>query len=284
VKILCFAPHSAIWIHAFPEALVAEAAMQRGHEIFYVGCGGLLNSHCVAMSGCGVSFEATAAAKERVCVLCKNNANILREEFGLSGVNLVDVVSQDDVAFADALVASTTPENFSDVKLDGIEIGRIALYELLIQNKKNDLVFSAIEWQRYRASLKNVVMVLRGAKWIFADVKPDRVVLYNALYSVNRVVCSLSERLGVPQYFVHAGENLSNRLNTIVLSRGHAFSYYGYLRMKWPQVQHHPCDARSMRLATDHFIEVIKGRSLWAYSSAPKRVDLRRFFSVADGQ
>ena len=42
MNVLVFAPHSAVWIHAFPEALVAEALMQEGHQIIYVGCGGVL--------------------------------------------------------------------------------------------------------------------------------------------------------------------------------------------------------------------------------------------------
>src|SRR5262249_35151292 len=61
VKMLFFAPHSAIWQHAFPEALAAEALQQRGHQVVYVTCGERFRTYCVAMSAHGVKPEATAA-------------------------------------------------------------------------------------------------------------------------------------------------------------------------------------------------------------------------------
>lgn len=284
MRILCFAPHSAIWTYAFPEALVVEAAAQEGHEIVYVTCGGLLRSHCVSMSGCGVSFEAVAAAKERICDLCKGNARIIRSRFGFTGVELSDSAEVADITLADRLVETITPENCLDFVLDGVEVGRIALYELTIQSKKAELSFTPGEWSRYVASLHNSILVLRAAGRILELVRPERVVLYNALYSVNRIVCRLCEVRGIPQFFLHAGENLSKRLNTIILARGHAFSYYGHLRSKWPAIRAQPCTPSDMKSATDHFLEVLRGRSLWAYSVAPKHgVDLRQQFGIRPG-
>ena len=77
---------------------------------------------------------------------------------------------------------------------------------------------------------------MRVMKKIFDETQPDRVVVYNALYSVNRVVCRLAELSGIPQYFLHAGENLSNQLQTLMLDRGHNFLHYQYLRSKWTEI------------------------------------------------
>jgi len=82
---------------------------------------------------------------------------------------------------------------------------------------------------------------------VFDETKPDRMVVYNALYSVNRVVCRLAETRGVPQYYLHAGDNLSRRLKTLVLARGHAFTYYQYLRGQWPRYRDRPCPSDAMR-------------------------------------
>ena len=48
-KILFFAPHTAIWVFAFPEALVAEALAEHGHDIVHVGCGEIYRRFCVPM-------------------------------------------------------------------------------------------------------------------------------------------------------------------------------------------------------------------------------------------
>jgi hypothetical protein len=281
LKILFFAPHSGVWIHSFPEALVAEALQQHGHEIIYVGCRGLLKSHCVCMSAALVPFGSSPAMKDRVCRSCKSNDEILRTEFDLAGPNLIDLATVDDLKFADDLLRSTERVKFPDLELDGVEVGRIALYELLIQSKRGALELSAAETLRYKESLKNVLVVVRSMQRMLDAVKPDRIVLYNALYSVNRAVCRLAEIRAIPQYYLHAGDNLSRRLQTLVLARNHTFFYYEHLLDKWGEFERRPCPPDAMTAATNHLLEVARGRSIWAYSTAPKGVvDLRRQWRI----
>ena len=66
MKILVFAPHAAIWVHAFPEALVAEALAQAGHEVVYVTCDRQFADYCVAMSAHGVPFGAAAERRSAI--------------------------------------------------------------------------------------------------------------------------------------------------------------------------------------------------------------------------
>ncbi len=285
MRILFFAPHSAIWIHAFPEALVAEALQQDGNEIIYVGCGGLLSSHCVSMSAYSVPFRAAQAQKERICSACGNNLKIIRGGFGFDGPDLKSLADDRDWAFAEEFISSALPSKYTELVLEGVEVGRIALYEILIQSKRGALDFDAPERSRYKASLKNVIVVVRLAKRVLEQTKPDRVVLYNALYSVNRAVCRLAEIRSIPQYYLHAGDNLSNRLQTLVLARDQAFSYYRHLCAQWPHFEDRPCPLNAMKLGTDHLLEVARGRSVWAYSAAPgNSADLRQLFGIDAAQ
>jgi hypothetical protein len=285
VKVLFFSPHSAIWVHAFPEALVAEALKQEGNEIVYVGCGGLLRSHCIPMAAAAIPFDAPPSTKERVCGQCGDYKRILRRRFDLDGMDLTDIVTDEDFRVAEGLSSSATRENCLDLVLDGVEVGRISTYELLLQNKKIEISFDDDEWRQYRASLRNAILVTRVMRRIIELTHPDRIIVYNALYSPNRVVCRLAELAGVPQYFLHAGDNLSNRLQRLIIARGHAFAYYGYLRDKWNEVQNRPISLDDMKSGTDHFLEVAKGRSVWAYSAASgKDADLRQRFSIPAGR
>lgn len=285
MRVLFFAPHSAIWIHAFPEALIAEALGQSGDEIIYVGCGGTLRSHCVPMSAYSVPFSASAEEKDRVCRRCKLNLEVIRRRFGFAGPNLAGLVTAGDLEEAEQILASTPVESHANLELDGVEIGRIALYELLIQSKRGALDLTSEESERYRASLKNVIVVVRAAQRLIDELRPERIVLYNALYSVNRAVCRVAALRGVPQYYLHAGDNLSRRLQTLVLAKNHAFSYYNHLRNCWDAFEHRPCPPDAMRAATDHLLEVARGRSAWAYSAASgSSMDLRELFGIKEGQ
>lgn len=285
MKILFFAPHSAVWIHAFPEALAAEALAQLGHEVLYVGCGGSLNSYCVSMSALGVSFDSPAADKQRTCRSCLGNERLLRKRFNFTGPNLVDLITADDRRVAEQLAAGVTQGNCLDLEVDGVEVGRIASYELLVQAKKKEIAFTDSEWQRYLASLVNTIMVLKSVQRLLDQARPDRVIVYNALYAVHRVVSRAAQLRGIPQYFLHAGDNLSNRLQTLILARDQAFAYYEHLRVRWPSHRDHPVGPRRLRAATDHFLEVGRGRSAWAYSAAPRNdIDIRSIFGIAPGQ
>lgn len=285
MKIVFFAPHSAVWIHSFPEALIAESLKQAGHQIIYVGCGGTLKSHCVAMSAYSVPFEAPPSAKGRVCTICRRNRDIIRRSFGFGGPDLEDLVTAEDWAAAEESIRSLPAAQLLGLTLDGIEVGKIALYEMLIQRKRGALDLTPEESQRFQASLKNVIVVLRAMGRMLDEMKPDRVVLYNALYSVNRIVCLLAKNRGVPQYYLHAGDNLSNRLGTLVLARDQAFSYYRHLCELWPRFKDRPCPPEAMRAGTNHLLEVAKGRSVWAYSAAAGgSMDLRKTFGVGAGR
>jgi hypothetical protein len=127
-KVLFFAPHSAIWVHAFPEALVAEALMREGHEVVYIGCGEVLRRFCVPMRAMGLDFDADESMRGAVCRDCNARKRILRESFGFGGGDLSDQLTDKDFVEADRIVASVTRENFLDFRVSDLPIGRFALY------------------------------------------------------------------------------------------------------------------------------------------------------------
>src|SRR6185312_12188574 len=96
MKIVFFAPHAAIWVHAFPEAVVAEALAQQGHDIVYVTCGGTFSTHCISMSAHRCSYDAPAERKAEVCKRCNLNRDVLRRKFGFGGYDIAAVLTPDD--------------------------------------------------------------------------------------------------------------------------------------------------------------------------------------------
>ena len=146
VKIVFFAPHSAMWVHSFPEAVVAEALAQAGHDIVYVGCGRAFSRQCVCMTAAGITPDATEEAKSAVCDHCVSRKNILLSEFGFRSYDISDVLHSQQLAAADELLAGVTPDNFLDLKIEGVEVGRAALSTYLLIYKRSRLQFSGEEW------------------------------------------------------------------------------------------------------------------------------------------
>ncbi len=266
MKILVFAPHSAIWVHAFPEALIAESLGKSSHEIVYVTCGGVFSDYCIPMSAQRIRHDAPPAEKLRVCAHCGRNARLLRKEFGFRGYDLASALTKDDGIEIEDVMARVSHENFRTIEFENLQIGRFALYQFLILNKKIGYDFSAEEWNEYLLHLRVTTTAVAGLRHVFEKEKPHRVLLYNGLYSVNMACREMAARHGIASYFLHAGGGLANRLQTLMLGREHTFRFYPALISHWKKYRELAISSEQMRPATDHFIELLRGRSVFAYS------------------
>ena len=285
MKVMIYAPHSAIWVHAFPEALVAEALLQEGNEIVYVGCGRQFRSFCVAMSAFGLTYDSPEKDKENICRRCENNKSFIRKEFGLKGPDIADELSAVDIRDVDDILKDVTPQNYLTLEFSGIEVGRLALYEFLLNHKKNNLEIDPGEWTEFKEALRNTICSALASLRIIEREKPDRLITYNSFYSVNHVCCIAADKLSVPHYLLHNGSNMAHRMETLTLSRG--YSYIAITRNPlWQHYRFLPCTSAQLGIVTDHLQALFKATSVFVYS-APKsheKIDLRRKFGIAPQQ
>jgi hypothetical protein len=286
MRVLFFAPHSAIWVHAFPEAIVADALLHRGHEVVYASCGGLFEHYCVPMAAAGIKPGQPVEQRREVCDNCARNDQSLRAAFGLEGPTLRSLLVAEDFENTEAMLSDLTPDSLHRFERDGLPLGRIALYQLVIRKKRISLDLASTEWEEYLVELRATIYAWLAARRLLDVHKPDRVIVYNGMYSVNRATCLLAEARGIPAMFLHAGVNLSNRLQTLMLGRGDTFSYYPRLVAQWPQFSELPCTPDLLSRVTDHYLQLIEGRNIFVYSKGKSKraFDLRRHFGISPAQ
>lgn len=285
MKVMFYSPHSAIWVHAFPEALVAEALVQEGNEIFYVGCGRRFRKFCVAMSAFGLNYFSSDNAKEKICQKCESNKSLIRDEFGLIGTDIADELTDADILHAEDILKDVTSDNYLTVEYSGVNVGRLALYEFLLNHKKNNLEIETDEWPEFKAELANSIYSAIASLRIIEREKPDRLITYNSFYSVNHVCCIAADTMSVPHYLLHAGSNMAHRLETLTLSRGYSYNFTTRHPL-WKYFRDVPCSPPQMGVVTDHLLALLKAKNAFIYS-APKsndQVDLRRKFSINSQQ
>jgi hypothetical protein len=286
MKIVVFAPHSRIWQHAFPEALVAETLQQGGHDLVYVTCGRQFSRFCVSMSAQGISPQASDKVKLSVCEACDQRKKLLRKQFGLRGYDLADLIDATDEIFITSYVDEAKVEDVTSLALDGLQVGRYALYQLMLRRKLLNLEFTKGDWQEYLIELRNVLYTIVASRKVLERDRPDRVLVYNSMYSVNRTFCKLAEQKGIPHYFLHAGPNLATRLQTLMLARGDSYSYMKDSVREFSRFSKIPCTARQLALVTDHHLDLFRGQSGFVYSVPKGRnyFDLRARFGIATAQ
>ncbi|MFN0253026.1 MAG: hypothetical protein ACKV2T_39500 [Kofleriaceae bacterium] len=286
MKVVFFSPHAGLWQHAFPEALVADALRSADAQLIYVTCDGAFATGCVTMVSRGVTAEASKVQRDAVCSDCRAARNRLRGGFDFSGYDLEAMVSSADEERIASLVARADPGNLADFVIDDIEIGRAALYEFLIERKKLHLSLTDEEWTLFRPRLVSTVRSLVAAANILDREQPDRVVVYNSLYSVNAAWRLAANKRDIPFFFVHGGLSLEKRLQKVIIGRDTTLDWWNRTIDAWHAYRDVPCHPGDLAQVTNHVTQVIRGTSVFAYSAPKARdvVDVRAKFGVRSEQ
>jgi len=283
MKVLVFAPHSQIWKHAFPEAVLVESLMKKGHEIIYVKCGEAFQKHCIPMISSHIPHDAPIEVKKRICIECKANAALIVDSFKFPSIEVNSFIDANDQNEITNIVNNTTRENFAKLQLDGIKIGEIALYQVLLRYKQSKTnSFSEKAWQEYLKQLEVTLVAFRALKKIISIHKPDRIIQYSGLYTVNTVCRQLAKANGIPSYFMHAGLNQRDRLQHLIFAKSQTVDYIKSLFESWEnKYKDIPCLKDAIKAVTDNFTDMLTSKSFLSYSqSKSETFHIRKKFNI----
>ena len=263
MKIIIFSSYPAIWSMALAEATLAHALQKSGNEVVYITPGN----------------EFT----EKSNVL---NENILRGEFGLRGYDISKILTNDDRQEISRMMDDLNQNNFENLIIDNINIGKIALYEFLLDHKKMTSSIADAEWSECVGDIKNTLISFLACKKIIEKEKPDSILMYNTLYSVNNVWKQYAHQKNVDVYFVHHGANVWDRDNTLIVAKNNTFYCINALKQMWSQLKNSPVSKETAHYITNHFLELMKGKHYLAFSTAKSKetVDMRKLFGISENQ
>jgi len=286
VKVLFFSPYSNIWAHSFPESLIAEGLVDQGVDVVAIRCGGMLDLHCVAMSASGVGPGDSRARKKQVCRACIARRDLLGATMPFPTEIMDDQVEPGDRAAAAVAVATATPQEWSELEVDGVPLGRYAAYEFMLNYKLMGNHIPDELWAQYLDQLRMTVTVYFVAKRMIAQHRPDHIVVFNRLYSVNHAFCAAADKAGIPTYTLQGGGHISRRAETMTMYRDSTSLADVFPTSAWQDYRKHPISASEVALVGEHFSGLLEGSSAFAYSSAFEASDpdvLREKFGVPAG-
>ncbi|WP_353427856.1 hypothetical protein NHB34_01745 [Polynucleobacter sp. MWH-UH19D] len=287
MKVLFFSPHSIPWKHAFPEAIVADSLHNAGCEISYFTCGGALGDYCIPKISkitSDVRNRKLKKACKAICSECQSVDKYIRKTFNLGGATIQSALSQDCKDEVDRIISNLDIRDAFQLKYRGISIGKIAFYQIILRHKLIKLVVSPDLKDRYLSELRDTYYSAYALKNIIESKKIDAIVLYNSMYSVNKIVAEVARYHGIDTYSIHAGSNLSERLQSLIISKDDAYSFYSNLIQNWPKFSgcnHSPSEYRKV---TEHFKELLNAKSIFTYSTKKSLVtkSIREFFTIPD--
>ncbi|OGJ37760.1 MAG: hypothetical protein A2182_03095 [Candidatus Pacebacteria bacterium RIFOXYA1_FULL_38_18] len=263
MKIVCFSSNVEIWYFALVEATIAHALQKNGHEVVYITPGNYFKKRSNPM-----------------------NEKILRKEFNLNGYEIKSALNEKDKKKINSLLDKITKNNFKNFKINNIKIGKIALYESLLHHKKITPSFSDKEWKEYFLNIEDTLISFFACRKIIKKEKPDILLMYNTLYSVNRVWERYAHLKKIPTYFLHHGLNFSDIDNTVLIAKNNSIYYLKSLRKIWLRLKNYPSSKKMLSYVTDHFLELLKGEHSLVYSApkSKKRINVRKVFNIKENQ
>jgi hypothetical protein len=218
-NILFFAPFADIWVHSQPELAVALECAHDGHQVTLLRCRGLLKESCAAIESAGVTRDTSEKRKEQICHSCRETVKLMNRFSTIRQYWIEDFYTGSDESWVDEKLSGLDLEGWKDFQIDNINVGRLATYESILRHKLTTSDEITSVWSEYRATVRNCLVVQRTLSNYFANQTVDRVVVYNHLYSVNRIAVQVAEARGIAWRSIHAGKNVRDRLQTISVIR-----------------------------------------------------------------
>lgn len=286
--VVVFAPYSAIWSHALPEALVASSLKQAGAEIIYVPCDGLMVKGCAAMSAHHIDYRSSAEVRKGFCSMCRKRRDALAIGIGAKVVTMDSLlpqgVKEEMAAFAETIGVN----EIMGLEVDGFKVGQIAMHETIIHFKLTALEeMTAEALKEFKTNLLHVLLSLKVTQVLVEKLSPARILNYNTNLSSNHIMMLVAERAGVPTFGLHAGNNMAKRLSSLFVYRQDSVKLYkewmDRFDREWAQL---PATAVGIRDAALHFTALTSGKTLWVYS-APKQkayFDVRSHYGISPEQ
>ncbi len=274
LRIVCFSPNDAVWLWTLPQAQVLDALQQRGDEIIYVYCDREYSSFCMSMASHGVGFSDDPAAKKAICDKCVRQSQMVRSQLDFAGRSLRSFLQPQDIDDADRLSRERLVEELYNYSEDNLPIGRLALYETIIQTKSISRNLSLEAQSFYRANFRNTLISARASKAILAELKPDIGISYHTAYAYNRAFQRTLEAGNVPVWFLNASMNVSELATHLIAARSDPEKMFRKLLDDWQRFENVPCIDEDIASSADHLLALMGGGG-FGYSNSIRRENVR---------
>ena len=214
-KVMFMSPYAGIWPHALPESLLAKCLEKDFFEVSRVKCDGTFKEHCTVMESIALGLEEPQLKKDEICKKCITNAQILRSSYSGKDYLISKYLTNEDLVRTDEMLASFNGVDIQNLTYEGVEVGKIAAYEILIKFKKTSLDFNDEEMKYFNTYVKNSILSLLAFIKIYKEEAPDNLITYSPQYAVNGVCARYCELNSTRVYFIEGSSNIEERYSAL---------------------------------------------------------------------
>lgn len=284
-KVVFFSPHAGIWSHALPESYLAQCLDPADFTVSRIMCTGTFSDHCIVMEASRIGIDHSRRQKSRICRDCIANAGILRGAYRDRNCILSDYLGADEIAQADTVAGNLKiTDDIRKVSFLGVDVGKIASYEVLIKFKKTSLSFTSEEFAYFRTYVRNSLLSLLAFRHLHEELRPDVLVAYSPQYAVNGVAARYCELKGTRVYFAEGSANFAERYRALRVWDWTRFGLTNPALQYWGRARDYRLTEEDIARVKKHTTLLVRAGSFSVYSEpASHRFDVREHFGVPAG-
>jgi hypothetical protein len=282
---LFFAPYSGVWPAAMPESLIARELQSAGHNVHVIRCDRELNKYCSSMTSHGLRYDSSLDLKEKVCSVCTSSRNILNNQLDLGSSLIKDHLTPKNYDLVNHILESANLNNWEDIRINEVDIGKLATYEVFLNNKISRKEEIRGVWDEYINNLKQCLLASISTYNFLNNNHIDTIIVYNSLYSLNRSVVKTGETLGVNWRTIHGGKNIVDMLRTVTISDDDSTDILLARSELWEKYRNVPLDTIKVESIHNHINYLFSAKSAFTYSSKKTKIkgnEIRRRFNIDD--
>lgn len=284
MKILLFSLYTGIRIHTVQENVIVKTLLKNNFDVGIVTCGGILKEHCTSMSAYGVNSTDSVRMKNIVCKKCIKDSEIMLKPNNIKKFSITEYISDVDLLCIENVIKEINKNNFLNFQYDGIEIGKIALYEVLLKYKKMSLDFDTNEWKEYIIYLKNTLLSLFAFKKIYTNFNPEKVIIYSPQYATNGVAAEYSIKYGSKVVFLEGSSSNAERYSALRLWDWNKYGLVNPALTFWKE-KHKFISKMMIDRSIKHIDELLEASSHAVYSeSIQTSFNLREYYKIPQGK
>ena len=280
MHITFFSPNVSIIPHFSAEMRLARILKKnKENRIEFLTCGSFFLKDCLVSRYLNLSIKNSTEVNPKACLECKKVTKVgnLKENFSYSELNKYYTNSENIIfeEYREAILSD--PINFS---YNGVNIGRSAAYELILEFKKSDLNFIDDQLETLVNFVENSFRTYLAALRYFSFVKPDRVIILNAQYGVGSSFALAAAEKGVRVDTLSFSGLLSDLYQYIKIWDWSHYKVVNPALLEWQGEKYTPSNLQKFRIKRN--IRWIKGaKSPWTYSAPSSDLDIRKFFKIS---
>ena len=283
MNIISLSFFSEIWIHSYPEFLLYRNLNEKYKlNIDIVDCQKFFFKACAAHTNKKILVNDKFNKKNKVCKSCIRTTNFYKKNSNHTYLNLSNFINEKDFNNIKNILKKINLNNYKNLKVLDVDVGKVTLFNFLINNKLNSSILDLKKFEEYKIYLENSLKALFAFKNIIEKKKYDILIAYSVEYSFNKVCAEYAKLKKIKIISIAAAKNPIDKYNNIIMSEAHRSGFVYHANLHWNNFKKKTIFKKDLKSIKNYLSSMLDSKSYLNFSSPVKGINIREHFKISN--